>query len=251
MSPTIYEVSQNPTLQESAYRSLNAIVSKPDHIVSQLLVQRDVICSLWTNDSAHKIVQIVEEQSSKGSPLYLEHISIAVIRSYLNALLCLNKLDRFFAAASEILQKYDGYDFAQTVRDLSADVAYPKLTQLISDKLSMDESAGGRDLTIYLREAKPLMLMILNIASFCKVPDFMSEKLAKTLEVMDKNVQLCLKRLTDTKQGFQESVKFSKEFVQDFNTEKERYKASEAEDEQETPFQVQARKILQRFINNK
>lgn len=252
MSPTIYEVAKNPTLQESAYKSLTAIMSKPDNIISQLKLQRDLICSLWLADSANKIVNIIEEfgeiagKLATNTQLHLEIISVAGVRCYLNALLCLNKLDRFFVAATEILQKYDGYDFASVVHELMEDVAFNKLVAIIGQRLNFDESADVRDLAIYLREAKATMLMILNIASYCKVPSFMNEKLSKTLDVIDKTLTVAFKKLGDSKQGAGEGAKFCREFLQDFNLEKDKYKISESEDEKETTYQLQVKKILNR-----
>lgn len=106
LDPTTYEVSHNPTLSESAYRNLNKILANAEHIFAQLALQRDVICSLWGADSANKIVSIVEHSGISGtsSPGYLEIISQATIRSYLNALLCLNRIGQFYIVATELLQ---------------------------------------------------------------------------------------------------------------------------------------------------
>lgn len=106
LSPTTYEVTSNQTLSESAYSSLNKILSNAASIFDQFALQRDVICSLWGSDSAMKIINIVEHSAISGttSPAYLEVISVAVVRCYLNALLCLNKLGQFYIVAAALLQ---------------------------------------------------------------------------------------------------------------------------------------------------
>ena len=57
-----------------------------------------------------------------------------------------------------------------------------KLNTLIGEKLSFDESADDREISIYLCDSKAVMLMVINIAYYCKIPDFMKEKMTRTLE---------------------------------------------------------------------
>lgn len=201
LSPTTFEVSSNPSLQESAYRTLQKILNNAENIISQISLQRDVICALWEADSAHKIVNLIENMDLKGSisnsPTYLESISQAVIRSYLNSLLCLNRIDRFFIVATEILQQTQGYDFSLIVKELMQSIAFEKLKALLNERLyangtinsaakkgtSYKGTVSDTEIQTFLDGSGDAIVAVINILFFCtSIPSYANGTLSTAIE---------------------------------------------------------------------
>lgn len=133
LSPTIFEVTHNQALRESGYRSLAKAFQNQDYIIEQLKLQRDVFCALWEfSDSSSSIIKFVGDT-------YLDIISVAVLRAYLNALLCQQLYDKFFIVCTKLLQKIQGYDIAVIVRDLMKNVAFADLMKLLNSEILNSE----------------------------------------------------------------------------------------------------------------
>ena len=140
LSPTIFEVSHNQALRESGYRSLAKAFQNQEYIIEQLQLQRDVVCALWEySDGAKKIVNFVGDT-------YLDIISVSVLRSYLNALLCQQMYDKFFIVCTKLLQKIQGYDIALIVRDLMKNVAFADFLKILNTDILNSEVCSHSNL---------------------------------------------------------------------------------------------------------
>jgi hypothetical protein len=255
LSPTTFEVGSNPNLQESAYRTLQKTLANAENILSQISLQRDVICALWEADSAHKIINLIEHmelKSSSGVATYLECISQAVIRSYLNALLCLNRLDRFFVVASEILQQTQGYDFSIIVKELMKDVAFEKLKTLLNDGIYANHNitsaakkgvnykgnVAESDVQDFINGSSDAIVAVLNILFFCvQIPDYASGTFVTAIETIQLNVNFCLNKLGKSEQGAMQGVKFAGDIVKRLGRAKSR------DDNKESSLQNKARQV--------
>jgi len=129
LSPTIFEVSNNPSLRENAYRVLQKNLSNADFILSQVELQREVIASLWSDNSARAIIELVDHYAI--NKLHVDIISVPVLRTYLNALICMGQLDRLLIDGTELVQNLQGHDFSLLVKGLIRDVASVKLKNLL------------------------------------------------------------------------------------------------------------------------
>ncbi len=261
LSPTTFEVSSNPNLQESAYRTLQKCLANAENIISQISLQRDVICALWEADSAHKIVNLIEHmelKASSGNPTYLETISQAVIRSYLNSLLCLNRLDRFFIVATEILQQSQGYDFSSVVKELMQVVGFEKLKMLLNDGLysshaitsaakkgtSFKGSIADSDVQDFINGAGDSIVVVLNILFFCgHIPEYATTTFQTAVETIQLNCSFCFTRLGKSEQGAEQGVKFAGDIIRRLGRAKPR-----DSDDKESTLQTKAKQIKTMLI---
>lgn len=239
-------------------------MSDPDSVINQLVLQRDAICALWEPNSALRIVEIVENSSLSGRRAhegYLDTIiSVSVMRTYLNALLCLKRYDRFFIVSAYLLTRLQGFDFAQVLRAIVEDVFNNTFTALINMTLAidLDDSLDDRDILEYLHQCRATMVQTLNIAQFCPfVLDIMKPMLTKSLDHLEKALVFCLQKLADTVHGETEAVAYIKDFMRQLEIERGRhgiYGPSESEEVEETPLQLQVKKVrnvLIGFLENK
>ncbi|KAL0477255.1 tssc1 [Acrasis kona] len=278
LSPTIFEVSTNTNLQESAYRTLQKILSNSDNIISQIVLQRDVISALWETDSSHKIVNLVEYTELRGSsgtqPTYIEAISQSVIRTYLNSLLCLNRMDRFFTVTADILQHTQGYDFSATVKELGQNVAMDKLKAMLNDKLYSNEAMNSAakkgnlykgnisetDVIEFLlgeddsddeeestedRGIVSVIVSVLNIVLCCaQIPDYALPIITAAVDTIQMNITFCLNKLTKSDNGTENGVVFASNVMKKLS--RGRVKDTE---EKDTPVQAKAKQI-KTFLSN-
>ena len=180
--PTVFEVTKNPTLSESAYKNFNKKLEDANEIFEQIELQRDIISSLWENDSPSLILKIIEPKYSNE---ILSIISMSVLRIYLDSLLTLNHIEKFFIISSDLIQKKEGYDIAFIIKNLSETIGVSKFKQkcsLIPDT-DLEDSLEEKEILAHLMSSNEIIIICINISlNTLFIPDELIKEIKSRLE---------------------------------------------------------------------
>jgi hypothetical protein len=180
--PTVFEVTKNPTLSESAYKNFNKRLENSNEIFEQIELQRDIISSLWENDSANVILKIIENYQHEIHTI----ISMSVLRIYLDSLLTLNQLEKFFIISSDLIQKTEGYDISFLIKELSESYGFQKFKQkcsLIPPDTDLEDSLEEKELLAHLIQSTDIVIICINVSLNCFfIPEEMVKEMKNRLE---------------------------------------------------------------------
>eukprot|EP01080_Neovahlkampfia_damariscottae_P012659 gene12659-6559_t len=211
LNPTVYEVTKNPTLSESAYKNFNKRLENPNDIFEQIELQRDVISSLWETDSANLIIKIIEPKYSND---ILSIISMPVLRIYLNALLTLGHIEKFFIISSDLIQKKEGYDIAFIIKDLSEKVGVAKFKSkcsMVADT-DLEDSLEEKEILAHLISSNEIVIICINISlNTLYIPEELIKEIKTRLENFNKDLTYAFKQLSLTTHGKKSALNYSRE----------------------------------------
>ncbi|KAF0984017.1 hypothetical protein FDP41_007932 [Naegleria fowleri] len=235
LSPTIFEVTHNQALRESGYRSLAKAFQNQDYIIEQLKLQRDVFV------------------------LY----GMAVLRAYLNALLCQQLYDKFFIVCTKLLQKIQGYDIAVIVRDLMKNVAFADLMKLLNSEILNSEflntietkssisaarSFPAAKCLDFIIQTKQTVFAVIRITMFCPVlPSYMNTIIQATIQKLVVMYEFAFEQIGKSVQHQNQGRKFAEEILKRFELKKLASKDDLPDHQAEI---VKLLPILEEFLKN-
>lgn len=218
LSPTTFEVTINPSLSESAFKQLSKKLEDSEYIFSQFSLLRDVICSLWEPDSASKIISIIEQKNRSGDEADIYDIlPQSVLRVYLNSILSLDKVVKFFTVTNDLLmimhKNQNQLDFQQIVKELINGIGFEKYKEISSTMPvnDLEDSVDDKDILNYLEKCKTVIISTLNISFnsvYLSIP--MCDIMFNILKTFSVDVENLLKKIIISSSA----VSYSKQILQ-------------------------------------
>jgi len=221
LSPHVFEVSENPSLRATNAKHLQELWKDFAFIMNQLELQKKVISSLWEQNTATTIINLVEKNTMLTSIVndkYPAVFSVSVIQSYLNSLLCENKISDFFIMISLLNEIYSGFDIERKLTKMMHEVGVPTLQNLQRDFVkahnNYEYEEENTSVIDFLKQNQVIMTSLINMGKFMiKIPMALVDDLCRWLRELKTDLEKLLKVLF-SKHNQTEVTAFVEEFLE-------------------------------------